>query len=519
VNANETPTRAIGSARSSFSPTSPAAPNVLGGGLGSITAASPTPPTRNNPTQNFSTAGPSDQSAGFRGDGDESALETSNSFLQQIEQTSKRFAEAQSQEVSFEIADGDRTKARIKDADRLSWRLRQLGIPDEQIASTSQESFSFQPITNTQEHETSTADLLLERILGRNDMVAAPRFLEAGLRASRAVARIRIRSASGRTLGWGTGSLIAPRLLLTNNHVLKSASAASHSLAEFNVEEPLPGQTLPLVAFALRPDEFFLTDEFLDFTLVAVAPQSTNGQSIHDFGYNPPFEGDDPILESEKVNIIQHPSGRPKELALRDNTVTAILADFIHYEADTEPGSSGSPVFNDQWQLVALHHSGVPKRDGQGRIVMRDGRPWQKGLSDQLIDWVANEGVRLSRILAKVQAAPLTTSAAKALRDQLRPFNSSEAVATNPSQLVSASNQATDNHRSAPSSQSPPAATSVVTPSPMAVATTGPDGVLKIVVPVEITISLDASGIAPRANPPSDSLAQGASQTLRDPTS
>jgi hypothetical protein len=308
-------------------------------------------------------------------------------------------------------------------------------------------------------------------------------------------------------------------LLLTNNHVLESASDARHSLAEFNVEEQLPGQTLPLVAFALRPDEFFLTDEFLDFTLVAVAPQSTNGQSIDEFGYNPPFEGDDPILESEKVNIIQHPSGRPKELALRDNTVTAILADFIHYEADTEPGSSGSPVFNDQWQLVALHHSGVPKRDGQGRIVMRDGRPWQKGLSDQLIDWVANEGVRLSRILAKVQAAPLTTSAAKALRDQLRPFNSSEAVATNPIRLVSASNQATDNHRSAPSSQSPPAATSVVTPSPMAVATTGPDGVLKIVVPVEITISLDASGIAPRANPPSDSIAQGASQTLRDPTS
>jgi V8-like Glu-specific endopeptidase len=30
----------------------------------------------------------------------------------------------------------------------------------------------------------------------------------------------------------------------------------------------------------------------------------------------------------------------------------------LHYRAPTEPGSSGSPVFNQDWELVALHHAG-----------------------------------------------------------------------------------------------------------------------------------------------------------------
>ena len=36
----------------------------------------------------------------------------------------------------------------------------------------------------------------------------------------------------------------------------------------------------------------------------------------------------------------------------------------IRYTADTEGGSSGSPVFNNQWNLVALHHAGWSGSDG-----------------------------------------------------------------------------------------------------------------------------------------------------------
>ena len=32
----------------------------------------------------------------------------------------------------------------------------------------------------------------------------------------------------------------------------------------------------------------------------------------------------------------------------------------INYRTNTDPGSSGSPVFTMDWDLVALHHSGDP---------------------------------------------------------------------------------------------------------------------------------------------------------------
>ncbi len=40
---------------------------------------------------------------------------------------------------------------------------------------------------------------------------------------------------------------------------------------------------------------------------------------------------------------------------------------------DTAPGSSGSPVFNDQWEVVALHHMGVPKRNEHGDLLTLEG--------------------------------------------------------------------------------------------------------------------------------------------------
>jgi len=64
------------------------------------------------------------------------------------------------------------------------------------------------------------------------------------------------------------------------------------------------------------------------------------------------------------VNIVQHPQGRRKEVSLHDNKVGYVYDKVIRYSADTEPGSSGSPVFNNQWELVALHHAGWATDDG-----------------------------------------------------------------------------------------------------------------------------------------------------------
>ena len=60
------------------------------------------------------------------------------------------------------------------------------------------------------------------------------------------------------------------------------------------------------------------------------------------------------------MTIVQHPRGQKKQIALRENQFVCLIDPFVHYRADTEAGSSGSPVFNDQWEVVALHHAGVP---------------------------------------------------------------------------------------------------------------------------------------------------------------
>lgn len=57
--------------------------------------------------------------------------------------------------------------------------------------------------------------------------------------------------------------------------------------------------------------------------------------------------------------IVQHPKGRRKQVVLNNNEIVGLYKDYLRYEADTDYGSSGSPVFNDRWELVGLHHAAV----------------------------------------------------------------------------------------------------------------------------------------------------------------
>jgi endonuclease G len=197
--------------------------------------------------------------------------------------------------------------------------------------------------------------------------------------------------------------MVSPNLLLTNNHVLESAALARRSLADFNFEDDpnfIPRETK---TFPLDPARFFYTNASLDFTLVAVRPEAIDGTALSTFGYIRLLPGSGKALIGEYVSIIQHPDGSTKQVALRENQIVGLKDQFIHYKTDTQPGSSGSPVFNDQWDLVALHHAGVQKLDGQGRPLTIDNQLWEPSMGADKLAWVANEGIRISSILASLK--------------------------------------------------------------------------------------------------------------------
>src|SRR6266568_779818 len=229
------------------------------------------------------------------------------------------------------------------------------------------------------------AGAVLERIINTPDFVDV-RYLEAGTRSSHAVGRVDIRDHAGRIVGYGTGSLVTPRLLLTNHHVLTDAETAAISEIEFIFENGIDGRPLQPMLFPLAPDVFFLTDESLDFALVAVG---ASPPELAPFGFNRMISAEGKVIAGDFVTIVQHPEGQKKQVALRGNRVVDVFDQFLHYEADTQPGSSGSPVFNDQWELVALHHASVPAPEHPelGKFV--------------------NEGIRVSRLLAFIGSQTL----------------------------------------------------------------------------------------------------------------
>lgn len=286
--------------------------------------------------------------------------------------------------------------------DRVRSRLMRLGTDRETAVAVAEAGAAEAPPPPVP-GETLVA---LERLLGTNDLIGIA-FLPAGYTAARAVGRIQVGAAAGHVVGFGTGFMVSPHLLLTNNHVFSSADEARGSLVEFNFETAPGGTMRRSVLFRFEPESLFVTDAALDYSLVAVAQQASSGEMLSDFGWNPLIAQEGKAIVGEFVNIIQHPGGEPKQLALRENKLVDVLPDFLHYETDTAPGSSGSPVFNDQWEVVALHHSGVPRKDAAGNILAVGGGRWDPSMGEQRVDWIANEGVRVSRILTNLRERQL----------------------------------------------------------------------------------------------------------------
>ncbi|HUG12205.1 MAG TPA: DNA/RNA non-specific endonuclease [Opitutaceae bacterium] len=240
-----------------------------------------------------------------------------------------------------------------------------------------------------------------ERLLGTNDLVDEF-FLERALLAAIPVCRISIGAPGGGERGCATGFMISPRLLLTNHHVFQTREEAAPSVAEFNFRLDVAGNPEPSFRYALRPADFFATSKELDFTVVAVEPVSIRDSvPLARFGYLRLIAESGKAQLKEWMNIIQHPGGARRQFAMRDNQcIDDTDPDVMWYMSDTSQGSSGAPVFNDSFQVVALHHAGVPRTNNQGHFILKSGKTTMRidDKDDSEIDWVANAGIRISRI-------------------------------------------------------------------------------------------------------------------------
>lgn len=184
-------------------------------------------------------------------------------------------------------------------------------------------------------------------------------------------------------------------LFITNAHVISdtvpNAIPPKEALVTFEVESTAAGSPVfyqaDEIIFTSPPGKLGLCCpgyEQLDVTIVTLK------------GLTESFVGlkaatSLPLIDSKtKAYVVGHPRGSGLQFSLHDS----MFLDFddeerlVHYRTPTEPGSSGSPVFNSEWQVIAVHHGGspsTPRLHGQGY-------------------YEANEGIALSAVRHKLNS-------------------------------------------------------------------------------------------------------------------
>lgn len=228
-----------------------------------------------------------------------------------------------------------------------------------------------------QELSKPEVDFSIEKILGINNLKQIS-WIQRGIDYAKSVCRILTPD------GLGTGFLIGGNRLMTNHHVIESPKTADATYAEFGYEQDGKGGYMPTYRYRLSSRVFHTSPvKELDYTIVSIEP-SPDLPSLETWG-TLPINVAAPPIPSEHVIIIQHPNGGLKQIAMTANQVVNLNAPYIYYTTDTMPGSSGSPVFNDLWQVVAIHHAyGGLKQDAKGNSRY------------------ANEGILMSAIKAHV---------------------------------------------------------------------------------------------------------------------
>lgn len=171
------------------------------------------------------------------------------------------------------------------------------------------------------------------------------------LAARRCVGRIEDATESG----IGTGILIKSDLLLTCNHIV-SKSGVSKAWVRFGYKLRCDGLTTAEGhKFELDLDDIVEASSRPDFAVMRI--KEAVGLPVYDVASRP-------ISTNEAVRLIHYPGGKP--VTVSDwGKVKQVGEDYIDHDVPTSEGSSGAPLLNRNWKLVAIHR-GNP---GVGRAV------------------------------------------------------------------------------------------------------------------------------------------------------
>jgi V8-like Glu-specific endopeptidase len=209
-----------------------------------------------------------------------------------------------------------------------------------------------------------------EKLMGSESQLRSTGWLAEGLRLASAVCRLTD------DLVLGSGFRCRPDAVITNNHVIGGKDAATKFRAEFFFEEDAARKLRAPMPIALDPERLFWTSEALDATIIGLGTVPSQDVAVI------PLSSDVTARVNDRVSIVQHPSGGPKQIAVTNNRILNVLNPYVHYMTDTLPGSSGSPVFLDSWRVVAIHHAGGNMRKNvRGDVIF------------------ANEGVLITALL------------------------------------------------------------------------------------------------------------------------
>lgn len=185
-------------------------------------------------------------------------------------------------------------------------------------------------------------------------------------RAADPVGRMLFQSGGGWYLC--TGSIISPNShFLTNNHCIADQTSASTLEIWWRYQSSTCEGTSGTKEYVSTGSQFIVTSQDYDFTLL----QLTDSKPVERYGYIS-IDNRLPIL-GEKIWIPQHGGGNIKKFAVEsdldqsgyavvddDNLEGYVANSDFGYYADTEGGSSGSPVLDSNNKLIGIHHFGLP---------------------------------------------------------------------------------------------------------------------------------------------------------------